>query len=86
MNTMEMAELEQKVCKILADNLSVPQDQVTPAARFQEDLDADSLDLVEAVLGLEEEFGVTIPEDEMEGVKTVGEAIQLVATKLGVAA
>ena len=83
---MEMAELEQKVCKILADNLSVPEDQVTPASRFQEDLDADSLDLVEAVLGLEEEFGVTIPEEEMEGVKTVGQAIQLVATKLGVAA
>ena len=83
---MEMAELEQKVCKILADNLSVPEAQVTPASRFQEDLDADSLDLVEAVLALEEEFGVTIPEEEMEGVKTVGQAIQLVATKLGVAA
>jgi acyl carrier protein len=83
---MEMAELEQKVCKILADNLSVPEDQVTPGARFQDDLDADSLDLVEAVLALEEEFGVTIPEEEMEGVKTVGQAIQLVATKLGVAA
>jgi acyl carrier protein len=83
---MEMAELEQKVCKILADNLSVPENQVTPASRFQEDLDADSLDLVEAVLALEEEFGVTIPEEEMEGVKTVGQAIQLVATKLGVAA
>ena len=83
---MEMAELEQRVCKILADNLSVPEDQVNPGARFQEDLDADSLDLVEAVLALEEEFGVTIPEEEMEGVKTVGQAIQLVATKLGVAA
>jgi acyl carrier protein len=83
---MDMAELDQKVCKILADNLSVPEDQVNPGARFQEDLDADSLDLVEAVLALEEEFGVTIPEEEMEGVKTVGQAIQLVATKLGVAA
>ena len=83
---MDMAELEQRVCKILADNLSVPEDQVNPGARFQEDLDADSLDLVEAVLALEEEFGVTIPEEEMEGVKTVGQAIQLVATKLGVAA
>jgi acyl carrier protein len=59
---------------------------VSPAARFQEDLDAVSLDLVEAVLALEEEFGVTIPEEEMEGVKTVGQAIQLVATKMGVSA
>ena len=83
---MDKAELETKVCKILADNLSVPEDEVTPAARFQEDLDADSLDLVEAVLALEEEFGVTIPEDEMEGVKTVGQAVQLVADKLGVSA
>jgi acyl carrier protein len=83
---MDMAELRDKVCAILADNLSVPEDKVTPDSRFQEDLDADSLDLVEAVLALEEEFGVTIPEEEMEGVKTVGQAIQLVATKLGVAA
>jgi acyl carrier protein len=83
---MDMTELQDKVCKILADNLSVPEEKVSPAARFQEDLDADSLDLVEAVLALEEEFGVTIPEEEMEGVKTVGQAIQLVATKMGVSA
>jgi acyl carrier protein len=81
---VDMAEVQDKVCKILADNLSVPEDQVTPQSRFQEDLDADSLDLVEAVLGLEEEFGVSIPEEEMEGVKTVGQAIQIVAQKMGV--
>ena len=81
---MDMQELEQKTCHILAENLSVPEEKVTPQARFQEDLDADSLDLVEAVLALEEEFGVSIPEEEMEGVKTVGQAIQLVAQKLGV--
>jgi acyl carrier protein len=84
--TMDMNELQTKICKILAENLSVPEAQVTPQARFQEDLDADSLDLVEAVLALEEEFGVTIPEEEMEGVRTVGQAIHLVADKLGVAA
>jgi len=83
---MDMPELQDKVRKILAENLSVAETQVTPEARFQEDLDADSLDLVEAVLALEEEFGVTIPEEEMEGVKTVGQAVQLVATKLGVSA
>jgi acyl carrier protein len=83
---MDRAEITEKVCTILAENLSVPEDKVTPEARFQEDLDADSLDLVEAVLALEEEFGVTIPEDEMEGVKTVGQAISLVAEKLGVPA
>ena len=83
---MDMPELQDKDRKILAENLSAPEDQVKPEARFQEDLDADSLDLVEAVLALEEEFGVTIPEEEMEGVKTVGQAVQLVATKLGVSA
>ena len=83
---MERTELEGKVCKILADNLSVPEDDVTPESRFQEDLDADSLDLVEAVLALGEEFGVSIPEEEMEGVKTVGQAVDLVAQKIGASA
>ncbi|HEX9312119.1 MAG TPA: acyl carrier protein [Actinomycetota bacterium] len=79
---METGEIEERVRKILAENLSVPEDDVTTDSRFQEDLDADSLDLVEAVLALEEEFGVSIPEEEMEGVKTVGEAVNLVAAKL----
>ena len=76
-------EIEDRVRKILAENLSVPQDNITTESRFQEDLDADSLDLVEAVLALEEEFGVSIPEEEMDDVKTVGEAVNLVASKLG---
>jgi len=79
---VETGEIEERVRKILAVNLSVPEDDVTTDSRFQEDLDADSLDLVEAVLALEEEFGVSIPEEEMEGVKTVGEAVNLVAAKL----
>jgi acyl carrier protein len=83
---MDINEIQEKVRKTLAENLSVPEDKVTMEARFQEDLDADSLDLVEAVLALEEEFGVSIPEEEMECVKTVGQAVQLVASKLGVAA
>ena len=81
---MDMAELQKKVCSILAENLSVPEDKVTPESRFQEDLDADSLDLVEAVLALEEEWSIEIPEDEMESVKTVGQAVDLVASKLGI--
>jgi acyl carrier protein len=83
---MNKTELADKVCRILAENLSVPENEVTTESRFQEDLDADSLDLVEAVLALEEEFGVSIPEEEMEGVKTVGQAVNLVAEKLGVSA
>ena len=83
---MDKAEIQEKVCTILAEQLAVAPDKDTPAARFSEDLDADSLDLVEAVLALEEEFGVSIPEEEMEDVKTVGEAVDLVAQKLGVSA
>jgi acyl carrier protein len=53
-----------------------------PDARFADDLDADSLDLVELVMALEEEFGVEVPEDELEGIKTVGQAYELVVGKL----
>jgi len=83
---MDRTELQDRVCAVLAQNLAVSKDQVKPESRFKEDLDADSLDLVEAVLALEEEFGLSIPEEEMEDVKTVGQAIDLVAQKLGVAA
>jgi acyl carrier protein len=82
---VNMEEIQAKVRKILAENLSVPEDSITMDSRFQEDLDADSLDLVEAVLALEEEFNVTIPEEEMEDVKTVGEAFNVVMAKLGAA-
>jgi acyl carrier protein len=83
MENVNMDDIQAKVRKILAANLSVPEDSITMDSRFQEDLDADSLDLVEAVLALEEEFNVTIPEEEMEGVKTVGEAINVVLAKMG---
>jgi acyl carrier protein len=83
MDNVNMDDIQAKVRKILAANLSVPEDSISMDSRFQEDLDADSLDLVEAVLALEEEFNVTIPEEEMEGVKTVGEAINVVLAKMG---
>ena len=83
---MDRAELETKIVKVFSDNLSISEGEINMSSRFQEDLDADSLDLVEAVLALEEEFGVTIPEEEMEGIKTVGDAVDLVASKLGVSA
>ena len=75
---MDRQEVEERVRKVLAEQLSVDLEKVTPEARFEEDLDADSLDLVEAVLGLEEELSVEIPEEEMESVKTVGQAVDLV--------
>ncbi|HZA27458.1 MAG TPA: acyl carrier protein [Actinomycetota bacterium] len=79
---MDRQEVEERVRKVLAEQLSVDLEKVTPEARFEEDLDADSLDLVEAVLGLEEELSVEIPEEEMESVKTVGQAVDLVMAKI----
>ncbi len=81
---MDRAEIEARVRKVLAEQLAVDESQVTPEARFAEDLNADSLDLVEAVLALEEEWNIEIPEEEMQDVKTVGQAIELVAQKVGV--
>jgi acyl carrier protein len=68
--------------KCAVDVLSVPEDKVVPEARFAEDLEADSLDLVELVMALEEEFGITVPEEDLEGITTVGQAYDLVVAKL----
>jgi acyl carrier protein len=69
-----------KVCAV--EVLQVDADKVTPTARFGEDLDADSLDLVELVMALEESFDVTVDESELEGIETVQQAFQLVTSKL----
>ena len=63
--------------------LGVDPDSVTEQARFGEDLDADSLDLVELVMALEERLDVSVPEEELSGIKTVGDAVQLLTAKLG---
>jgi len=63
--------------------LQVPEEKVTMEARFGDDLDADSLDLVELVMALEEQFDITVDESELEGVETVEQAFNLVAGKLG---
>jgi len=62
--------------------LSVKPEDVVPEADFAEDLDADSLDIVELVMALEEEFDVHVDEEELEGVATVAEAFELVTSKL----
>ncbi|MEM9130975.1 MAG: acyl carrier protein [Actinomycetota bacterium] len=68
--------------KCAVEVLSVSEDQVTKEARFAEDLDADSLDLVELVMALEEEFDVSVEEEELEGIETVGQAYDLVMGKV----
>ena len=62
--------------------LQVPEEKVTMEARFGDDLDADSLDLVELVMALEEQFEITVDESELEGVETVEQAFNLVHSKL----
>ncbi len=68
--------------KCAVEVLEVEKDKVTKEARFAEDLDADSLDLVELVMALEEEFDVSVEEEELEGIETVGAAYDLVMGKL----
>lgn len=75
-------ELFARFKKCAVDVLSVSADQVVPEAKFADDLDADSLDLVELVMALEEEFNVEVPEEDLEGVETVGQAYELVVGKL----
>ncbi len=62
--------------------LQVPAEKVTMEARFAEDLDADSLDLVELVMALEEAFGITVDESELEEIETAGQAFELVSSKI----
>ena len=75
-------ELFARFRKCAVEVLSVPEENVTPEAKFGDDLEADSLDLVELVMALEEEFGVEVPEEDLEGVETVGQAYDLVVGKL----
>jgi acyl carrier protein len=68
--------------KCAVEVLAVEPDQVTREAKFADDLDADSLDLVELVMALEEEFDVSVDEEELEGIETAGAAYDLIVTKL----
>jgi acyl carrier protein len=74
-------EVFERVKSALGEQLGVDEAEITNEASFQDDLDADSLDLVELVMGLEEKFDVTIPEEDLEGVATVGQAVDLVIKK-----
>ena len=67
--------IEQRIKDIIIEQLGVTAEQVTPEAKFIEDLGADSLDTVEWVMALEEEFGLEIPDDEAEKLQSVGDVI-----------
>mgnify|MGYP001591132984 FL=1 len=73
-----MSSIEERVKKIVVEQLGVSDDQVTPDASFVDDLGADSLDTVELVMALEEEFDAEIPDDEAEKITTVKQAVEFI--------
>jgi acyl carrier protein len=79
---MERDEVLTALREVAVEVLSVEPGTVVEDARFKEDLDADSLDLVELVMGLEERFDISVPEEDLENVGTVGQAVDLVLAKL----
>ncbi len=75
---LDREEILTKIQEITADRLGVDETDVTPDASFREDLEADSLDLVELIMELEEQFGMEIPDEEAEKITTVEEAVDYV--------
>jgi acyl carrier protein len=72
---------EEKVIGIVSEQLGVPKEEVTRESSFVDDLKADSLDVVELVMEFEDEFGITIPDDDYDKIKTVGDAITYIDDK-----
>ena len=81
-----MSDVFERFKPLAVQVLSVDADKVTPQASFADDLDADSLDLAELVMALEDEFDITVEEEELEGILTVQHAVDLVSGKLGASA
>lgn len=79
---MQRDEIESKMTDLLVDELGIDRDKVKPEARFEEDLEVDSLGVVELLMALEDNFGVKIPDEEAEKISTVSEAVDTVASKL----
>lgn len=75
---MSSEKIFETVQSILVEQLGVEEDQVTMEANFIDDLNADSLDIVELVMAMEQEFGVSIPDEEAERIKTVGDAVNFI--------
>ncbi len=79
---MERVEIESKLVDLLVEELGIERDNITMSAKFEEDLEVDSLGVVELLMALEDNFDVKIPDDEAEGITTVGEAVDIVSTKI----
>jgi acyl carrier protein len=80
---MERTEVEAKLTDLLVEELGLEREKITMEASFDEDLEVDSLGVVELLMALEDNFGVAIPDEEAEKITTVGEAASVVMEKLG---
>lgn len=78
-----MATVEEKVIKIICEQLDVPKDDVVPEASFVDDLGADSLDQVELIMAMEEDFDISIPDEDAEKIGTVQNAIDYIKKAMG---
>lgn len=74
--------VDEKVKDIIAEQLGVKKEEIKPESSFVDDLGADSLDTVEVVMALEEEFGIEIPDEDAEKITTVGEAVKYIDEKI----
>ena len=81
---MKNEEVLARLKEIITDRLDVEEDQIVPEATFVEDLGADSLDIVELIMGIEEEFDIEIPDEDAEKLTSVGEAMNYTLGKIGV--
>lgn len=79
---MDRSEVENKLAALLVEELGIEADSITMEARFEEDLEIDSLGVVELLMALEDNFDVKIPDEEAEQIGNVGEAVDLVMAKL----
>jgi acyl carrier protein len=80
---MDRSEIAERLEGVLVTELGLDEDKIEDNAHFEEDLDVDSLGVVELLMALEDEFDVKIPDEEAESIVTVGQAIDLVHSKLG---
>jgi len=78
-----VSSVEEKVVGIVSEQLNVPKEDVKLESKFVEDLKADSLDVVELVMELEDEFEVTIPDEDYDKIRTVGDAVKYITEKQG---
>ncbi len=80
---MDRAAVEEKMTDLLVDELGLDRDKISASATFEEDLEVDSLGIVELLMALEDNFGVSISDEEAESIATVGQAVDVVMEELG---